>query len=59
MYVCMYVCTYVCMYHSFIVVTMNIRDRYQVIGRREISNPIKQPCRSASLKKALEMHQKC
>ena len=41
----------------FIVVAMNNRDRYEIIGLCKISHFIKQPCRSVYLKKALEMHQ--
>ena len=44
---------------SFIAVAMNSRDRYEIIGLRKISHFIKQPCRSACLKKALEIHQIC
>ena len=36
---------------SFIVVVMNSRDRYEIIGLHKISHSIKQPCRSACLKK--------
>ena len=44
---------------SFIVVAMNSRDQYKIIGLYKISRSIKQPCRSACLKKVLEMHQSC
>ena len=29
---------------------MNSRDRYEIVGLREISHSIKQPCRSVCLK---------
>ena len=38
---------------SFIVVAMNSRDRYKIIGLREILHFIKQPCRNIFLEKAL------
>ena len=44
---------------SFIVVTMNSRDRYEIIGLCKISHSIKQPFSSICLKKALTMHQGC
>ena len=34
---------------SFFMVTMNSRDRYEIIGLRKISYFIKQPCRSTYL----------
>ena len=43
----------------FIVVTMNSRDQYEIIGICKTSHSIKQPCSSVCLKKALEIHQKC
>ena len=46
-----------CFKLSFIVVTMNSRDQYEIIGLRKISHSIKQPYGSACLKKVLEMHQ--
>ena len=42
---------------TFIVVTMNSRDGYEIIGLHKILHSIKQPSRSVCLKKALEMHQ--
>ena len=36
---------------SFIVVTMNSKDRYEIIGLCKISHSIKQPCGSICLKK--------
>ena len=47
------------MYIIHIMVAMNSRDRYEIIGLRKISHSIKQPCRRVCLKKALEMHQSC
>ena len=41
---------------SFIVVAMNSRNRYEIVELCKISHFIEQPCRSACLKKALEMH---
>ena len=42
---------------SYIAVAMYSRDRYKIIGLREISHFIKQPCRNVCLEKALQMHQ--
>ena len=47
------------MHISFIAITMNNRDRYEIIGLCKISHSIKQSCRSVGLKKAFEMHQSC
>ena len=44
---------------SFIMVAINSRDQYEIIGLRKISYSTKQPSRSFCLKKALEMHQSC
>ena len=41
------------------MVVLYSRGRYEIIGLLKISHSIKQPCNSVSLKKALEMHQKC
>ena len=38
---------------SYIAVEMYSRDRYEIIGLREISHFIKQPCRNVFLEKAL------
>ena len=38
---------------SFIAVAMNSKDRYEIIGLRENSHFIKQPCRNVCLEKAL------
>ena len=34
------------------MVTLNSKDRYEIIGRREVSDFIKQPCRNVCLKSA-------
>ena len=38
------------LYISFIVVTMNSRDQYEIIGLFNISHSTKQPCRNFCLK---------
>ena len=40
-------------YVSYIAVAMYSRDRYEIIGLREISHFIKQPCKNVCLEKVL------
>ena len=44
---------------SYSTIVLYSGDRYEIIGLLKLSYSIKQPCSSACLKKALEMHQKC
>ena len=50
---------YIYIYISYNTVVLCSRDQYEIIGLLKISHSIKQPCSSACLKKAPEMHQKC
>ena len=53
---CIHTCIHIYIYIyinllSFIAVAMNSRDRYKILGLREFSHFIKQPCRNVCLDK--------